>query len=185
MQSNMSFTAIGFKGGAAVNGIPVVAQGTAPKSIGGNFSTSSSNDGKQAYFGYVMSALLEAPTDFLAGIPTDAIVRGIVQVDPSILQNDPAKPDFYLKGSPMTVIFEGSVRFNSWLKNAAGAEDPTIGSLIIFKNTTGEIQFIPDDGTAVPSGWTQLENSRVVETDPSGQNGIVIDFKLNDLVAIT
>ncbi len=173
----MSFTSMGFKGGAVANGVQVVAQGIAPMLVGGIFSTSSDNDGNEAYFGYVMTALLATPNEFLAGVPTNGILRGISVFNANIAQNDPSKNNYYLKGTQMTVCIEGLLRFNSWGTTATGAAQPNLTSKIIFKDTTGEIEFV-NSGTAVPSGWTQLTNSKVVDIDPTGQDGIVILFKL-------
>lgn len=177
MQNNMSFTSIGFKGGALVNGVPVVAQGVGPKTVGGIFSTSATNDTKEAKFGYVMSALPASPADFLAGAPASTVVRGIAQWDSSIAQNMPAKPDYYLKGTPMTVCYDGILRFNKWGKTATGAAEPAIDSKVIFKDATGEIEFLPS-ATAVPANWTQLTSCKVIEVDPNGQNGIAIMVRL-------
>ncbi len=171
------FTSMGFKGGARGNGIQVVAQGIAPQMVGGIFSTAAGNDGKEAYFGFVMSAAINAPNEFLAGITGSNVVRGIVLYDPSISQNDPAKADYYLKGTPMTVINEGVARYNTWGLTATGAAEPNLSSKIIFKDATGEIEFL-DAATSVPGGWTQLTNSKVIDIDPTGQDGIAISFKL-------
>lgn len=177
MQSNMSFTSIGFKGGALLNGIPVVAQGIGPRTIGGKFADVASNDNLEAQFGYVMSADPDDPTDFLAGAPAGSVVRGIAMFDPSIAQNLPAKPGYYLKLSPMTVCYEGTLRFNAWGLTATGAAAPAIDSKVIFKNTTGEIEFLPA-AVAVPVGWTQLANTRVIEVDPTGRNGVALAVRL-------
>jgi hypothetical protein len=178
MQNNMQFTSIGFKGGLSFNGIPVDSQGVTPRTIGGVFSTGAANDGYEAVFGVVVSALTSAPDQFLIGTGGGSgIVRGIVQFDAGIAQNAPSKRDYYLKGTPCTVGFEGTYRFNSWTKTAVGAAEPNIASKVIFKDTTGAIEFV-DSGTAVPSGWTQLSSCKVIEVDPNGRNGIALLVRL-------
>jgi len=170
----LPFTSVGYKGGAAQNGIPVVAQGLAPAGMGGILSTSNVDNGNG--FGSVMSRLASAPNEFFYGLPTSGIVAGILQFDPAIAQNDPAHPNYPLLGQPCTVIFDGQVIMTSWAKTVTGAIDPVPGCKIVFEDATGEIQFIPSSGSA-DSGWTVLAGAFVANPDQLGFTGAMIGIR--------
>lgn len=173
----LPFTAIGYKGGANQNGIPVLAQGVAPRTIGGILSTDNTETGSSYGFGAVMSRLAGAPNEFFYGIPTSGIAAGILQFDAGIAQNDPAHPNYPLLGQPCAIGYEGPYQYNGWAKTVTGAIDPAIGCKIVAKNTTGEIQFIPSGGSA-DSGWTVITWLKVVNVDQLGFNGCELSVSL-------
>ncbi len=174
--TGLPFTSVGYKGGANQNGIPVVSQGQAPNAMGGILSTSNTETGSSFGFGAVMSRLAAAPNEFYYGLPTSGIVAGVLQFDPSIAQNDPAHPNYPLLGQPCTIIFDGNATYYGWAKTVTGAIDPIPGCKIVFKNTTGEIQFIPSSGSA-DSGWTVLAGGFVVNPDELGFTGVEIGIR--------
>lgn len=173
--SGLPFTSVGYKGGANQNGIPVVAQGRSPSAMGGLLSTANTAPSGNG-FGSVMSRLASAPNEFYYGLVTSGIVAGILQIDPGIAQNDPAHSDYPLLGQPITVGFDGEYNYNRWDKTVTGAIDPIPGCKIVFKNATGEIQFIPSSGSA-DSGWTVLAGAFVANPDQLGFSGVNIGIR--------
>lgn len=169
--SGLPFTAVGYKGGANINGKPVVAQGTAPQSIGGILSTANVS-ASGGVFGVVVSRTAAAPNEFIVGTTTSGYVAGIIQFDGSIAQNDPAHSSFPLLGQPITVGTRGRYIYESWTKTATGAIDPVIGAVVIFNNTTGVIEFLANGGSA-PGGWTAL-SAAVVQVDELGFQGVTL-----------
>jgi len=167
--SGLPFSAVGYKGGANQNGIPVVSQGVAPSTIGGILSTANTAPSGNG-FGSVLSRLASAANEFFYGLVTSGIVAGILQFDAGIAQNDPAHSDYPLLGQPVTVGFNGPYVYNRWNKTATGAIDPVPGCVVIFKNDTGEIQFIASG--AAPSGWTILVGAFVANKDELGFTGV-------------
>lgn len=171
--TGLPFTAVGYKGGASQNGIPVVAQGIAPQTIGGILSTANVDNGDG--FGSVMSRLASAPNEFYYGLPTSGIVAGILQFDPAIAQNDPAHANYPLLGQPVAVGNVGPYVYYGWGKTAAGAIDPVPGCVVIFKNATGAIEFIASG--AAPGGWTILAGAFVSNVDQLGFTGVELSFR--------
>lgn len=174
--SGLPFTQVGFKGGAIQNGIPVVAQGRAPQNLGGILSTGNTT-ASGAGFGAVLSRLASAPNEFYYGLVTSGLVAGILQFDGSIAQNDPAHASYPLLGQPITVGYEGAYIYNGWNKTQSGAIDPVPGAVIQFKNTTGEIEFLPS-GSSASSGWTVLTNCFVAQVDENGFQGVTLQFRI-------
>lgn len=172
----LPFTAIGYKGGANQNGIPVVAQGVAPRTIGGLLSTDNTTPSGNG-FGSVMSRVPGSPNLFYYGIPTSGLVAGVLQFDAGIAQNDPAHPDYPLLGQPCTIGYAGSYQYNGWNKTVTGAIDPTPGCKVVTKDSTGEIQFIPSTGSA-DLGWTECTWLKVVNVDQLGFNGCELSVSL-------
>ncbi len=171
--TGLPFTAVGFKGGANINGKPVVAQGTAPQSIGGILSTANTS-ASGGVFGVVLSRTPAAPNEFVVGTTTSGVVTGILQFDGSIAQNDPAHSDFVLLGQPITVGTRGRFVYENWTKTATAAIDPVPGAVVIFNNTTGIIEFLASGGSA-PGGWTAL-SANVVQVDQLGFQGVTLDL---------
>lgn len=176
MQNNMSFSAPLFKGGASINGKPVFGQGRVVETVGGIFSTATSNDTYEAVFGRVVSVTPAKPNEFLIGLPTSGIVAGLIQFDASIAQNDPAKPGYYLKGTPIAVQYQGGMIFETWGKTQAGAIDPIPGALPQFNNTTGEVEFLPA-GSSASAGWTLL-SAKVAQVDQNGYQGVELSLSV-------
>ena len=174
--SGLPFTAVGFKGGSNINGIPVVAQGRAPQNMGGILSTSNTTT-SGAGFGAVLSRLPATPNEFYYGLVTSGIVAGILQIDESIAQNDPAHALYPLLGQPITVGYEGAYIYNGWNKSQVGAIDPVPGAVIQFNNTTGAIEFLAS-GSSASSGWTVLTNCFVAQVDENGFQGATLQFRV-------
>jgi hypothetical protein len=173
--SGLPFTSIGYKGGANQNGIPVVAQGVAPHTIGGILSTANTETGSSYGFGALMSRTPAAPNEFLYGTPTSGLAIGILQLDPGIAQNDPAHANYPLLGQPCAIGFSGSYQYNGWRKTVTGAIDPAVGCKVVSSDTTGELQFIPSVGSA-DGGWTVQTAIQVVNVDELGFNGVELSL---------
>lgn len=154
MDKNLNLT-IGFKGQVKLNAEAVPLQEGYLK-LGGIADDI-------LKFGIVASADADATSTFGAGAGFD-FVRGIVVFDDAIAQNAPAHPDCYLAGMPCAVLNHGFCYIGTWGKTATGAIDPTFGCKVIFKDATGEIEFI-DAETSVPSSWTELTNAEVRDID--------------------
>lgn len=123
-------------------------------------------------FGVVVSADPDDPDTFLAGLDSGDVVRGVCVFDDAIAQNAIAHPTGYLAGMPAAAINHGFFYLGKYGKTATGATDPVIGCKVIFKDATGEIEFIPASGTDVPSNWTQLTSASVRAIDDA--NGVLI-----------
>ena len=122
-------------------------------------------------FGVVVSADPDDPDTFLAGLDSGDVVRGVCVFDDAIAQNAIAHPTGYLPGMPAAAINHGFFYLGKWGKTATGAADPAIGCKVIFKDATGEIEFV-GSSTAVPDNWTQLTNASVRAIDDA--NGVLI-----------
>jgi len=170
MQSNLSL-AVEFKGSVAINGVPAVMEGSQRmlQTKGGIISGSGNTDGS-AFFGIVMSVLASGTgydeSALFIGYPSGSsyAIVGVLLNEQGIRENDPAKPNWISNEQPATVVNRGRLLFASWGKTATGAVDPYPGCRVIFKNTTGKIEFIPQ-GYTVPSGWTQLQ-AAVISNNP-------------------
>lgn len=172
----LPFNSIGYIGGGKQNGIPSTIQGVGPLTIGGILSTANTAT-SGAGFGAVVSRLPGAPNEFYYGAVTSGFIAGILQFDAGIAQNDPAHPNYPLLGQPITVGIDGSYHYNGWNASASGAVQPVPGCVVIFNNTTGEIQFVAN-GQGAPGGWTVLTGAYVSNTDELGFNGITIQIRM-------
>lgn len=159
MDKNMDLT-IGFKGQVKINAQAVPLQEGYLK-LGGIVSKTLTAGLK---FGVVVSAAANDLSNFKAGKGASDIVRGIAVFDDAIAQNAPAHPDRYLAGMPCAAMNHGFMYLGNWGKTSAGAIDPTIGCKVIFKDATGEIEFIASTGSA-DTGWTELANVSVRDID--------------------
>ena len=166
MDKNMDLT-IGFKGQAKINAQAVPLQEGYLK-LGGVVSTALTAGLK---FGVVVSAPTNDLNNFKAGQTGTDVVRGIAVFDDAIAQNAPAHPDRYLAGMPCAALNHGFMYLGSWGKTSTGAIDPVIGCKVIFKNATGEIEFLAASGSAA-SGWTVLDGASVRDVD--ADNGALI-----------
>ena len=166
MDKNMDLS-IGFKGQLSINAQAVPLQEGYLK-LGGFVSTALTAGLK---FGTVVSAPTTDLNIFKAGQTGTDVVRGIAVFDDAIAENAPAHPDRYLPGLPCAAINHGFMWLGSWTKTATGATDPAIGCKVIFKNATGEIEFVAAAAN-VPEGWTALAGASVRDVDPD--NGALI-----------
>lgn len=156
-QYNMGpFNPVNLKGNARVNGVPTFVD-KLPLTIGGIA-------GEDVHFGRVVSI---NPTDrrqFVEGIPTGNIVKGISAMNPSIMRADPGMNDHYFAGRPMTAFTMGLIDIYEY-DTAYSA--PLEGSTVWARNSDGVLAF--NDGTDISaSGYTKL-NAFVYESlDPNG-----------------
>jgi hypothetical protein len=165
MTSNMTFTGPNYKGQQTVNGIPLkFADGFV--TVGGIFSKDAVNSGLHAYFGYMVSSLPTPDTDFFLGLPSSkstAIVSGIIVADQNMLEAAPAKPEYYLDNTPITVLKRGVVSYRSWETVTGSIIAPVFGAVVLFNNTTGQIAFAAS-GTTTLSGYT-VTTAKIVHVD--------------------
>lgn len=176
MISSNASLAIGFKGAAKLNGVPMFAH-QLPLTVGGVIDNAEIKDPK---FGVLVSSLPDDMDNFLVGIPATAIPRGVLLFDAAISENDPGKPSSYFPGNPATAAFFGPVQYADWTKVAAGAIDPVVGCIVIANNTSGVIEFLPAGTDPIPAGYTAL-NAEVIRVD-SRANGVTIFFSGPKLV---
>ena len=160
VQYNMGpFAPTSFKGGAAVNGVPVFVD-KMPLTLGGIA-------GEDLHFGKIVSIDPSTPggrREFVEGCPAGNVIKGIVIINPSIMRADPGMNDYYFAGRPATVAVFGIVEISQY---DITKSVPVEGSTVWCNNTTGEVAF--NDGTDISgSGYTKL-NAYVYETfDPNG-----------------
>jgi hypothetical protein len=162
MQNNLQFTQPYFEGSGEPNGIPAYNADDGIFTLGGFQNVA--DTGGQAQFGCIMSS---NPTDpngdgsFYVGIPSGYVIRGVVKYDAGIAMNDPAKPNYFLQGAPITLAYKGELWFYSWDLTLPGSGPPILGSVIAINNATGVIAFLPNGTKAanVPTTWTVLPNS--------------------------
>ena len=150
------FDPVSFKGNAKVTGVPVFVD-KLPLTIGGIA-------GENVKFGRVVSVNPANRRDFVMGVKSGYVIKGISMMDPTIMRVDPAQQDYYFAGRPMTATTLGIIEIYEYdLTQSA----PMEGSTVWCKNSTGEIAF--NDGTDLSaSGYTKL-NAYVYETlDPNG-----------------
>ena len=150
------FDPVSFKGNAKVTGVPVFVD-KLPLTIGGIA-------GENVKFGRVVSVNPANRRDFVMGVKSGYVIKGISMMDPTIMRVDPAQQDYYFAGRPMTATTLGIIEIYEY-DLTQGA--PMEGSTVWCKNSTGEIAF--NDGTDISgSGYTKL-NAYVYETlDPNG-----------------
>lgn len=161
---------IGFKGQLNLNAQAVPLQEGYLK-IGGLVDTDATNGLK---FGVVCSASPDTPDQFVPGVASGNVIRGVAVFDDAIAQNAPAHADRYLSGFPCAAINHGFMWLESWGKTATGAIDPVIGCKAIYKTATGEIEFIAASGSA-PADWAELANAQVRAVETSHGALIYID----------
>ena len=160
VQYNMGpFPATSFKGGAAVNGVPVFVD-KLPLTLGGIA-------GEDLHFGRVVSIDPSTPggrREFVEGCPAGNVIKGIVIINPAIMRADPGMNDYYFAGRPATVAVFGIVEISEY---DITQSVPVEGSTVWANNTNGLLAF--NDGTDISaSGYTKL-NAYVYETfDPNG-----------------
>jgi hypothetical protein len=160
------FSSILYEGGGVPNGIPapVGTNGDIVAFTLGGFQNVNDSGG-QAQFGVLMSS---NPTDasgdgsFYVGIPTGYQIRGIVQYDGGIAMNDPAKPNYFLQGAPLTLLYRGSLLYYGADTSLIGAGVPNISDVVCVQNSTGLLDFMPPGTTQaqVPTGWTVLSQTQ-------------------------
>lgn len=167
MDKNLSLT-IGFKGSQKLNGTAVPLQEGYLK-LGG-FVDDSATGGLA--FGIVASVDPDSTDLFLPGCASGDVVRGIVVFDDAIAQNALAHPDKYLASMPCAVLNHGFVWIGTWKKDATSAIDPALGVKVIYKKTTGEIEFVAGTTENAPDGWAFLNGASVRDVD--ADNGALI-----------
>lgn len=165
MDSNLSLS-LGFKGQLSLNAQAVPLQEGYLK-LGGIVASTETSGLK---FGLAVSSDPDTPDQFVKGIPSGNVLRGVTVFDDAIAQNSPAHPNTYLCSMPCAVINHGFFWLASWTKAATGAIDPTVGCKVILNDTTGAIEFIAS-GTA-PTGYTEMTEASVRSIDPD--NGALI-----------
>lgn len=150
------FDPTSFKGNAPVNGVPVFVD-KLPLTIGGIA-------GENVKFGRVVSINPTNRREFVMGIKSGYVIKGISMLDPTIMRADPAQQNYYFAGRPMTATTMGIIEINEY-DTAKGA--PMEGSTVWCRNSDGLLAF--NDGTDISaSGYTKL-NAYVYETlDPNG-----------------
>lgn len=150
------FDPVSFKGNAPVNGVPVFVD-KLPLTIGGIA-------GENVKFGRIVSINPTNRREFVMGVKSGYVIKGISMMDPTIMRADPAQQKYYFAGRPMTATTLGIIEIREY-DLTQGA--PMEGSTVWCKNSTGEIAF--NDGTDISSsGYTKL-NAYVYETlDPNG-----------------
>ena len=150
------FDPVSFKGNAKVTGVPVFVD-KLPLTIGGLA-------GENVKFGRVVSINPANRREFVMGVKSGYIIKGISMMDPTIMRVDPAQQNYYFAGRPMTATTLGIIEIRDY---DISQDSPMEGSTVWCKNSTGEIAF--NDGTDIStSGYTKL-NAYVYETlDPNG-----------------
>lgn len=150
------FDPVSFKGNANVNGVPVFVD-KLPLTIGGIA-------GEDVKFGRVVSINPLNRREFVMGIKSGYVVKGISMMDPTIMRADPAQQDYYFAGRPMTATTLGILDIHEYdLTQSA----PLEGSTVWCREADGVLAF--NDGTDLSSsGYTRL-NAFVYESlDPNG-----------------
>ena len=162
------FDPVSFKGNAKVTGVPVFVD-KLPLTIGGIA-------GENIKFGRIVSINPNNRREFVLGVPTGNVIKGISMLDPTIMRADPAQHDYYFAGRPMTATMMGIIEISEYDISKSA---PLEGSTVWCNNTTGELAF--NDGTDISTdGYTKL-NAYVYESlDP---NGAKVAFGLSALVA--
>lgn len=162
------FDPVSFKGNAKVNGVPVFID-KLPLTIGGIA-------GENVKFGRVVSVNPVNRREFVMGVKSGYVIKGISMLDPTIMRADPAQQDYYFAGRPMTATTMGIIEIHDY---DISQDAPMEGSTVWCRNADGVLAF--NDGTDISaSGYTKL-NAYVYETlDP---NGAKVAFGLPALVA--
>lgn len=151
------FNPVSLKGNAPINGVPTFVK-QLPLTIGGIAGT-------DVHFGRVVSIVPGTNRrQFVEGIKTGGIVKGIAMYNPVIGRADPGMNDYYFAGRPMTVQTMGLIDISEY---DTSKDAPMEGSTVWARNADGVLAF--NDGTDISaSGYTKL-NAFVYETlDPNG-----------------
>jgi len=161
----------GYKGGGVVNGIPAYNDQGAYL-LGGVAMPHASLATSLPYFGRLASVNPAAAQDgcFYMGIPTGYSPMGLVLYSAGIAMNDPAKPNYYLETSPVTVMLCGNMWLHTWGLTQVGAIAPKVGCVVICEIATGLLEF-QEVGSTTPSAlWTVMTQVKVVSVsdDTSG-----------------
>ena len=162
LQSNMGpFKPVSLKGNAFVNGVPMFVH-KLPLTIGGIA-------GDNVPMGRVCSIDPANRREFVPGIPSGNVVKGVSMLDPSILMLDPGQQNegemnYYFAGRPMTLTTFGILDI---LEYDTAQSAPFEGATVWCRNSDGVLAF--NDGTDISaSGYTKL-NAFIYETlDPNG-----------------
>ena len=150
------FKAVSLKGNAAISGVPTFVD-KLPLTMGGIA-------GEEVQMGRVVSINPTSRREFVQGVPSGNIVKGVAMYNPVISRADPAMNSVYFAGRPITVQTMGLIDI---LEYDTTQGTPAEGSTVWANTTTGLFAF--NDGTDISaSGYVQL-NAIVYETlDPNG-----------------
>lgn len=160
-QGNMSFSATNFKGTGRPNAVPVWNH-QLPLTIGGVIGALPV--GLTAEFGRVVSVMPNEPRQFLVGMPSGSIPKGILVFDPVIAQLDPAMSNHYFEGRPATAVTFGLIQVCDF---EVSMQSPVEGMRVIFNTTDGRLGFIAS-ATTLPDGWAELNAYVYQKNDPNG-----------------
>jgi hypothetical protein len=170
MMSQNASLAVGFKGAADLNGVPMYVH-QLPLTLGGVIDPAETAD---PIFGRLVSTFPNEPHNFLVGVPPASIPRGVLIFDAAISENDPAKPDAYIPGAPATIALYGPLQYKRWGMLAPGAIEPVIGCKVIAATDTGIIGFLPSTEVVAPAGYIFV-NASVIDKE-FGANGVTVFF---------
>lgn len=150
------FDPVSFKGNAPVTGVPVFVD-KLPLTIGGIA-------GENVKFGRVVSINPTNRREFVMGVKSGYVIKGIAMLDPTIMRVDPAQQNYYFAGRPMTATTLGIIEIREYDISQSA---PMEGSTVWCNNTTGELAF--NDGTDISaSGYTKLNAFIYESLDPNG-----------------
>lgn len=174
--------AVQIKGTASINGKGQIIQ-ELPIRRGAMLAVDASQQstGLKAYFGYAISYHPDTPTEAKIGIPDGAAFAGIAYATDKKLENEPAKPNYYLPGQNLSLCYFGPVWYKTWPTTAIGGTTqvaPAVGGKVICNNATGEVGFL-GAATAVPTGATQI-NASILYVD-SSTNGALVFIGVNNI----
>jgi hypothetical protein len=178
-QTNPAFAGSSFYGGAGANGNPMYFKDGLILMPGQIYSDATN----LAYFGYVVSSDEATPGLFKMGTAGAKRV-GVLYAEAGIMQNEPAKNNRILANTNATTLKFGLFTLKSWTHAGTGAlTTPTRTSLVIYKDDTGQIEFIAA-ATPVPSGYTLFEEASVVIVDTNVNGvGIFVNMGVDKTVA--
>lgn len=180
MEQNQTFGSVPFIGDQYSNGILVKNQ-EGYVTRGGIVASANT---QTAYFGRVASYLPADPTNIFVGFPTgNEVFAGVFARNPGIGENNLAAPDYYKTGLPCLMDFFGMIQNQIYTKVASGATDPVPGCIVIAKNDTGVIEFLPATASSIPTGYTQIPAS--VFVNDSMANGVSIFIGINYATPLT
>lgn len=158
---------LGYKGSGKPNAVPAYSDNGAHL-LGGFMAA---DDAQTPYFGRLVSANPAGTPDgkFYCGIPGGYIPVGVLLYHAGIAMNDPAKPDSFITGQPVTIMHMGTLWIHTWSTTVVGSIAPKIGCVVTVNNTTGELVFMPQGSGAQP-GHTVISGISVksVSDDTSG-----------------
>lgn len=151
------FNPVSLRGNAPINGVPTFVK-QLPLTIGGIA-------GEDVHFGRVVSIVPGTNRrQFVEGVKSGGIIKGIAMYNPVIGRADPGMNDYYFAGRPMTAQTMGLIDI---LEYDTAHDAPMEGSTVWVRNSDGVLAF--NDGTALGAGYTKLDNAFVYETlDPNG-----------------